>query len=477
MTIPVDPRLESVAPQPSQSHLNEVSSDDLGENATVIKELFCMAAADLAHQMGEPLESLGVLYEDTLTTGTSNPVGCKLRQMMLCSGQANSADFETGASSPTDLDRGQLLFLVKQATRAEATKLQSQGFRFRSMKRVRNVLARDVQAKPDAILAHLESMRNSAAGVERILEPGVHLACFATRERIAGGFDVLVPWAARNQLPARRLALESVAEWQREWLSHMDGCTVAACLGRLHEQTASLAATKEEQMFAMQMRDALSSLADELANPIFRQATLRATPVEAPCRSVDESGAPGQAQLIVFRIILPLRSLAAPKRQHIFVPLSFFRCQQYVYSNAPDHDVFARQIHREFGPIVEFTTPSTIVYQSTSSRGGRVGSQRKHWGIRERRWSGLFSTMMTMTTTKMADDASKNCPLEQGSPPRWGGGILIREEVDVNVEPVTPPAESWEMIAGGELVPTMETGVERDGETFVETLLAGLYGG
>jgi len=40
--------------------------------------------------------------------------------------------------------------------------------------------------------------------------------------------------------------------------------------------------------------------------------------------------------------------------------LNFFKMQQQLYKNAPDHDVFARKVYREFQSILDLEDPDTI---------------------------------------------------------------------------------------------------------------------
>jgi len=79
---------------------------------------------------------------------------------------------------------------------------------------------------------------------------------------------------------------------------------------------------------------------------------LIAKPVQAPCRGFGDDARPGQAALIAFRLIAPIHSRATGTKLE-FTSMRFFKTQQRVYKNSPDHAVFARRTYREFSPVLD----------------------------------------------------------------------------------------------------------------------------
>jgi hypothetical protein len=169
-----------------------------------------------------------------------------------------------------------------------------------------------------------------------------------------GGFDVLVRKDARNQLPTIRMAQDSLDSSHSEYLHQLEGMSVAQCLKSLKGKKRTPSLSKKEQMFNAQLCNAVEALRDEIEDPFFYDAVLTSKPVSVPCRGLDDDAKPSQAQLIVFHILAPIHSRATSQKLE-FLPLSFFRMQQHVYKNSPDHGIFARKIHREFGPILNQT--------------------------------------------------------------------------------------------------------------------------
>jgi hypothetical protein len=326
--------------------LTDDDGEPIEDYSIIFRELFCIAAADLAEQLNEPLENVGVLFDEIFSTGQkvkSKPKGRR-------TAPKGSVDIERDGISLPQPGRGQLLFLTRRANLREAERLQAAGFRFAAIQNIVDILARTMQINCDNLSQRLATMREYT-NEAHILEPGVHIACFAIRASIHGGFDVLVRKDARNQLPTMQLAPKSLDSWQLNYLSQLDGMSVQACLKFLKTKAAIPLLPENEQIFTAQLHDTLKELQDKINDPLFQDAVLIAKPVLAPCRGANEGAHPGQAQLIALRLIMPIHSRALGKKLE-FTPLPFFKMQQHVYKNSPDHAAFARKIHREFGPIL-----------------------------------------------------------------------------------------------------------------------------
>lgn len=443
--------------------------DDTADDYSVIfKESFCVAASEIADELGESFEDLGVLYDEVMNTGTTTASKLSFKRV-LSKATPRLPDLEAGQLSGKSFGRGQLLCLVRRTNKAEAALLQSRGFRFTSLNHVYESLAEDLQVRQAEVMVHFGRMQNYARS-ERILEPGVHLACFAIRAKVGGGFDVLVRENARNQLPSKQTSVEHLEDWHRAMLQKIDGWSVSACLKSLREQ----ATTPAELDLATELMDSITNLAEDVADPLFQEALVVAEPIAAPCRAPSGSHAPGRATLIALRLILPIHSRPSTPRL-IFSPLSLFRCQQYVYANSPDHEVFARRVHREFAPIVDSTTYSTVVYRSPSQGPlpltlSKPNPSRKTWWALtslERRWSGACES----------ESSSEKTSSGAGDRQSWGG-ILVSEEVNINVEePLGPGAVKMEDVTsvsadGGASAVAPGDREFEDSDCFVDRLFA-----
>jgi hypothetical protein len=427
--------------------LSNDSDEPIDNYSLIFRELFCVAASDLADQLNQPLESAGVLFDKILSTGNDKEKACQ-------STTTDPTDTERGKAQEQYFGRGQLLFLTRRINRREAESFQGSGFRFTSITNVVDILASSMQIKSDDLHTQLTKMWDYSSS-SNILEPGVHMACFAVRANVRGSFDILVQKDARNQLPTMQMPLLSLKSWQQDYLQQHDGMSVAACLNSFKSDLTLPDLSKKEQLFTSQLHDTLESLKDEMDDSFFMEAALVATPVLAPCRAVQENAPPGHATLIAFRLIIPVHS-RTPGKKLEFVPLSFFKMQQHVYKNSPDHNVFARRVHREFGPILNQSRPSmsdkdeAILSPNSFQLNGsskslveireelehklptlipRVPPPRKS-PIFWRKKLDVAEHSTGKPSAKLRDDASSEKNLVEPNP---FGGILVSQEVTVDV--------------------------------------------
>ncbi|KUJ13484.1 uncharacterized protein LY89DRAFT_591314 [Mollisia scopiformis] len=419
----------STLPRPSLEETLKNSEEKTPDAGTIVfREQFCVAAADLARQVDEPLAEMGILFDSIFNTGQVSK--SRARKLM-----KSPPDLERDGRSIPMHGKGQLLFLVRRANRKAANKLTASGYRFADTQNIAPLVARSMQINCNDLNSHLLCM-NEYANEMHMLQPGIHLACFALRARIRSGFEVLVRKDARNQLPTVQLPFDTLEDWMIEYLSQMDGWTVSACLKFLRGKEKPAEAPPEEQRFAAELHDTLVSMEVEFDTPHFAEARLVAKPVSAPCRGASDVEKPGQAILIAFRLIFPIQYQAQNQKLE-FTPLSFFRIQQYVYKNSPDHAIFARKVHREFGPILN---------KQRSSEDDGTRSVRR-----------IRSTKMMRTVNHMKGRASpdvrrqlgawlpsssrKNPSLDSTSEIKLVeshtfGGIMISKEVTVDVKDV-----------------------------------------
>lgn len=343
----------------TQIALVAATGEPIDDYSIVFRELFCVAAADLANDLGIPLDEVGVLYDEIVSTGQQSRLRKRSTKIKYSRSPATSVDLERDGLS--GFGRGQLLFLVRKVDRREAENLLANGFRFASLNNVIDILARSMRVEKTDLAERLVSMREYVNS-SNILDPGVHLACFAIRAQIGGVFDVLVRRDARNQLPTMQLPVDKLEDWQIDYLETLDSKTVSVCLKVLNAKCDSEVASEREKVWATQLHDTLDALRVEIGEPYFCDAKLVCNPVDAPCRGFDEYSKPGVCKIIAFRIIVPI-NVRQPGPKLEFTPLKFFKMQQHVYPNSPDHAVWERKIYREFTPFI--TTMVTADHEAS----------------------------------------------------------------------------------------------------------------
>ena len=284
----------------------------------------------------------------------------------------------------------------------------------------------------------LENMRKYPT-VPRTLEPGVHLACFALRPLFQRGFDVLVSTDTTNLLPTTALPITELSRWHTDFISRMNDWTVIACLDWLRN-TSQFSTTKVKE-FAKQLFNGIMALGVQIDNPFFQEARLTARPLRAPCHNQNGSHLPGQAMIIAFRIITDIYQSRALNHRVVFTPSRFFLCQQHVYKNSFDHEIFARRIHREFSAILDGKNSGSVSNRRFSGIGSkshlpeiapRVPSVP---GTPSSHWKCTLSSREESPDSNEGDNSSEKNLVEAQSSLAYGG-IHVSNEVTIDVTEV-----------------------------------------
>src|ERR1700753_2888324 len=212
-------------------NLSEDTIDGSLNFAPIFKQLFCVAAQQLANLTHEPLEKLGVLLEEPMETGAIS-VATQQRngvRPQSAKGDKNEPDAESGTSSPHTGGRGKYFFLHRQISKGEAARFAALGYRFATVEQIAEPLAKSMQVHRDKLVSRIERMKLSASP-EHLLPPGVHLACFMLRPSMYKSFDVLVPTISQNQLPYVTMQSGDLTADQLAELQRFDDLTVGEIL-------------------------------------------------------------------------------------------------------------------------------------------------------------------------------------------------------------------------------------------------------
>ena len=335
---------------PDQMNLN--NSKEEADFGTKFKECFCVAASELADSIQQPLEDVGVLFDSIMLTGTID----KPRKLKLFSRYTSSDSFsslEHGHINPF-FGRGQILFLVRQATKRDVSHLQAAGFHFATLTHIMPSLAKSMEVTVSELSAQLHQIQRSLS-TPSMLEPGVHIACFALRPKLhPRGWAVLTNKSKKNLLPSVRLMTDNLPEWKMDILMELDNMTPRECCWYL--QNRSLGTQNGEEDFLSLVEEAINSLAAQIDHPFFESARFLAHPYLIPCRTSQSSSSRGKALVMMFRAIADAHYSSPLNGMFEFGSARLFRAQQHVYPRSPDHGAFARQVHLEFAGLAEEKT-------------------------------------------------------------------------------------------------------------------------
>ena len=451
--------------------------DGIEDYSQVFKELFCVAASDLASMFQEPLENLGVLWDEIMSTGTVRS-STKSRILQQNNGDVEAKDIE---ANQMPFGRGQLLFAVRQVNKMEAAQLQATGFRFASVPHIIDHLARSMQVTQGELRPRLDKMRTYPMEA-RMLRPGVHVACFALRPLPHGrGFDILANKAASNLLPTVKLPVDRLTRFHTDMISRFDNWKISQCLEFFARPSTKESATPDEQRFFEQLFNGIFTLTETIENPFIMDAKLTARPLRTQCSAPDAIGGLGQAEIIAFRIMIDVHESRLLNGPVEFTSSRFFLCQQHVYARSPDHAIFARRAHQEFARLVQpkerlgpSRTSTNTAQKSPRSLLNRMPSSPAlgKWALaKTKRFSNHSMDQGDSSSEKDLVDEAVPLPalVNEGNP---FGGIHVSNEVSVDVmearrEDKSPDVEMAHLGVWNE---ASVAPVER--ESFVDELMA-----
>jgi hypothetical protein len=317
--------------------------------AATFKELFSVAADSLASHLNQPLDRLGVVFEEPVSTGTISGISTArpTKGSRKSSSSFSQGDLEKGGANSFS-GSGQFLFVVRQLDKYEVEKLAAHGYRFAAIPQIADLVSKNMQIPQEDIYKYLDRMKDYSI-TENHLEPGIHLAAFVLRPKINNVFDVLVPSKTKTQLPTVALPFQALTAWQLKMLENFDNRRVADVLQELLIKTDY---TQDEQDFREQFYWAVNKLVELIHAPSFlAQAKFSAKPLQVPCRpsqsSTAEDGEEKQCILLSFRMITSIYD-QPPRDQLTYMPLKFFNAQQQALDRVACYNAFVRDAREEF---------------------------------------------------------------------------------------------------------------------------------
>ncbi len=457
---------------------------------TIFSELFCVAASALAHQMNEDLVDVGILWDEIVATGGGPTTGSISETSTITRSGGSVPSLkqglddlaEKGATPSKRNGQGHLMFLVRRVDSGHVDHLAAAGYCFAEPRHVAHMIRSKMQIRTNRLEEKFRTMERYARGT--MLDPGVHVGLFAVRTQVQQmGFDVLVRKQARNMLPSIELPLDRLEPTHTEFLRRLDGMTLGALHRRL-ERANEL--PSRDANFAGLLLDAIRNLRASVQDPTFDNARLVAKVSQVPCAPSTNDARPSTCSLISFTIMIPIHvRVDAPA--HEFISLPFFKTQQLVYKNSPHNAAFGRSVHRKISPILDSAPQNSTLSPPTRLRDlflrpglllitGGSARTRSPSQMRPRHAIKLVSQSREHVALTPCNGSAASLPLYNGNvgdselalerkvpseisdatkparrppPPKSFGGIMISQEVTVNVEearhsvhemPEVPPA-------------------------------------
>ena len=381
----------------------------------LFKRHFCVAAQELADEVRQPLQDLGMLYDDVLATTTPHS---HLSRMM--------------GYSRLRTSKGQVMFTVRKLSKQEASRLAGSGFRFTTIENVTGVLSRRIHVPAAMLGLHLKDMRDFAA-TSRAYEPGIHLVSFVLRPTVRDRFQVLTAKGTGNPLPSSTLQIKRLDTQHLALLAHMEGWTITACLSWLKSDGARF--YKDVGDFPSQLIPAMSALHTSLPTDINSVSKFCSRPLIAPCRGLRNSDSNKTCTLLAFCTVASLDTRVSNPNL-IFTPLRLFRVQQQVNDGVPDSDDFTKDLGQDLfystirsnftalPPSPSSPSPSTLRFWTKMKKNKKQNSNSKQLHIEPKLLSRGSSISTEPPLTPLGD-------------------IMVRREIKVDIaRPPEPAADS-----------------------------------
>ncbi|PKY03683.1 hypothetical protein P168DRAFT_290835 [Aspergillus campestris IBT 28561] len=393
----------------------------------LFKRHFCVAAQDLADEVRQPLQDLGMLYDDVLATTTPHS---HLSRMM--------------GYSRLHTSKGQVMFTVRKLTKQEASRLAGSGFRFTTIENVTGVLSRRIHVPSTTLGLHLKDMRDFAA-TSRAFEPGIHLVSFVLRPTVRDRFQVLTAKGTGNPLPSSTLQIKRLDTQHLALLARMEGWTMTACLSWLKSDRARF--YKDVDDFPSQLIQAISSLNASLPTNVNSVSKFSSRPLIAPCRGLRDSNSTKTCTLLSFCTVASLDTRVSNPNL-IFTPLRLFRVQQQVNDGVPDSDDFTKELGQDlfYSTIrsnFEALTPSSPSSSSSPSPSPSPSALR-FWSKKKKQPRNSKQLRIEPKLLSRGSSVSTEPPLTPL------GDIMVRREIKVDIarppEPAADPEQEPQIL-------------------------------
>ncbi|KAK2592725.1 hypothetical protein QQS21_009568 [Conoideocrella luteorostrata] len=439
----------------------------------ILRELFCLTADALATKTKETLKNVGTLWDEIFVTGENPSKHASPRSRVLNNDTFSLHSLaEKGFQQHAiqEYGRGCLMFLVRRVdNKRDVERLEAAGYRFAEVHQVVSSIRSSMHIKTPDLESRLRNMSNQKDKTT-MLAPGVHVGMFAVRARLdRGGFDVLAQRSAKNLLPTVAMSINSLEPAHAVFLRSLRGMNLAAILFKIEKQQQF--ASPQDKLFASALRDAISSMREFLGDGAFDDATLLPREVQLPCSASKEGKSLSTCTLIAFQLVLPIHaSLLAPQCE--FTPLSFFKMRQLTYDGSSHHVEFSHMVHRDISSAVHevssrrmsntpqvsgryfskavdkvkdslpghrrHATSSTILSPTKSQE--QLSKVASHPSSLYPGDDGSFddvrklSSASQLSTAKDHQDSTYKAPQGQGKQFHVFGGIMVSQEVSINVQ-------------------------------------------
>ncbi|KAG4304126.1 hypothetical protein PORY_002490 [Pneumocystis oryctolagi] len=300
----------------------------------IFKERFIIAAVRLAELLHDPLHQVGILYDGIMKTGQK-----KERKMKQDNQPSNLVLRLYG--------KGQMLFLVKHASRADCNRYLSYGFRFAPVHLILDGLARSFQVPKTEIMEYIESMQQYQIHDDSY-KPGIYVGLFAVKAHVHNGLKIVVDKQNDSMIPSKMLSHRILDQEQMIFLKSIENMTAKQVLQILDQSDQQHIFDSTISLFKAELKEALVYINQCVGEYIFQDAILTPELIRIPCSGQYQRK---YATIILFRHVIPIHVHLQTNNNIKIMPLNLFKVHQWSILGYGEL-LFFQDIQREFLPIL-----------------------------------------------------------------------------------------------------------------------------
>ncbi|KTW28669.1 uncharacterized protein T551_02519 [Pneumocystis jirovecii RU7] len=300
----------------------------------IFKERFIVAAIRLAELLHESLDQIGVLYDGIMKTGQK---------------KERTTKQENGSPKPVLrlYGKGQMLFLVKHASRAECSRYLSYGFRFAQVHLILDGLARSLQVPKVEIAEYIECMKQYQLNSDSY-KPGIYVGIFAVKAHVHNGLKIVVDKQNDSMIPGKRLSHRILDQEQIMFLKSIENMTAKQVFQLLNQSGQQQTFDSSISLFKAELKDSLIHISQCIDEYTFQDAVLIPELIRVPCSGQYQGK---YATLIIFRHVIPIHVYLQTNDRIKFMPLNLFKAHQWSVLGHGEV-LFTQDVQREFSPII-----------------------------------------------------------------------------------------------------------------------------
>lgn len=440
----------------SDSPVEMTGRSTLEDYSVLFREAFCVAASDLASELQTETDDIGTLYEAVMMTGTMVEQMIRKRYSFLHRIGIKFPRLVPDLEADVGLEmfgKGQLLVLTSQCSKREASHYMAAGYRFETLSKITERLARNMQVPRKYLVYHLHKLREHSHGDQLPAPRGTLLGCFAIQAGInRRSWDVAVRKDCLNRLPYVQLSPKGLDTAALAVIQQLDGMTIGECCEILDEKPDP--EDNIDTAFAVSLRHRIDQLSAIVAEPFFQHAIFSSKLVKVPTFDF-ATNTSASCQLLVFHIIPDVHSSSLKSSASLtYTPLSFFLTRQQCLRGAPHHASFDRKAHHEFAMMFSPNTAALprpkLASRSSSSAGSLMPRPPSGW------WMGLSpvvnpngrGTWMSRKSESQ-DRGQELVDMSDSATKMPFGGIMVSQDVTVETALRCEREDSMSFISSG----------------------------